>query len=1140
MGTLEELAKHLALAIRPLEDAVTDPDRFRIFLYRLGWGVTGIPTAYTNLGTAVNTVVTALDDLLANPDPTKALAVLEKVKAVYEAIQAINEAPPGIADVPAFLAEIQERLFEVLVVDYLTDAWPFLLNFFKMTGVIEQIPIPASADGSRPSFIRFKFNWDRIPQILTQPDRLPEFIYGWGTPDFNFELFAEHALELFYALRIPVSLARVDTETGYRYLDFTTNSPPNPRVRQLIRLPFAYINIAGQDRDLGLAILDLPSVNGKLPGLIIQPALPSEITGPTLRIREDVNLIINAGSNIASLFGILIRPDDISVKYPFQDGQLPSVGFGAGIEYAPTQAQTLIGDDNATRLELKGGTLEFSFLFNGNDPELKIGGSLKDFALVLKASDADGFIRKLIGSGETRMPFTLGFEWSNKNGIKFTGGGGFEVAIYPHVVLGPISIDELLIRLHGETDPKPAAKLELGASLKAGLGPLTVVVQNIGMAFTMTFDGGNAGPFDVGLGFKPPTGLGLSVDGGGFSGGGFLNYDDTKKEYTGGLELTFSGTLSVKAIGVLTTQMPDGSDGFSLLILITAEFTPIQLGFGFTLNGVGGLLGLNRTYLLDELRKGVNDSSLDTILFPQNVIANATRIINDLKRIFPPQNGHFLIAPMAKIGWGTPTLISIELGLLLEIPRPGFAVVGVLRVNLPDERTALVKIRVNFVGYVDFDKGQISFDASLVESRILTFPLTGDMALRLYYKENANFLVSMGGFHPSYTPPPMGLPTLKRLSLVIFSGDPSLKAEAYLAVTSNTVQFGGKLELYAGASVFNVYGFLSLDVLVQFSPFYFIADVTAMLAVRSGSSTLFSVKVHLTLEGPTPWHALGEASFEIGFIFTVTITVHIDKTFGEKRNDLLLPVNVLDQLVAALNEASNWKVDLPAGNQHVSLRKLPQDLQHLILHPFGTLSIRQKVVPLRLEIARFGYQQPDGPRRFDITSVSVGNTTSTPTDADYEKEEFAPAQFIQLSDAEKLSRPSFEPFDAGLRVGGSPQPKSDYAVGLDVAYELIYVPEKQAPKRLKMDWGLFGLYLGTNATSRSPLAEAKKMSSVLGAEKVSIQPETFVVATTDTLQLHEQLVFTTETEAQLALGNLIRQNGALADALQVLPAYQLN
>jgi hypothetical protein len=1138
MGTLEELGKHLALAVQPLKEAVSDPDRFRIFLYRLGWGVNGIPPSYASLIAKVDEAIASLEALLADPDPTKAVAVFGKIKAVYEALLTISEAPPGVVDVPTFLNEIRERLFEILIVDYLTDAWPFLLNFFKMTGVIEQIPVPPPADRSRPSFIRFKLNWNRIPEILTQPDRLPEFIYGWGTPNFNFELFAEHLLELLYALRIPVSLARLDPETGYRYLDFPTDNPRNPRVRQFIEIAFAYLNIEDEDRTLGLSVLDLPAVNGKLPGIIIQPALPSQI-GSVLRIREDINLLIKANSNIAALFGVLIRPGEIVVKYPFQDGQLPSAGFGAGIEYAPALAKTVVGNDGGTRLELKGGSLEFNFTFNGTDPELKIGGSLRDFALVLKASDADGFIRKIIGNGETRIPFTIGFEWSNKHGIKFTGGGGFEVAVYPHLRLGPISIEELLIRLYGETSPKPAAKLEVGTSIKGELGPITFVVQNIGLALTTTFDGGNAGPFDIGLGFKPPTGLGLSVDGGGFSGGGFLFYDDTKKEYAGGLELTFSDTISLNAIGILTTRMPDGSSGFSLLIIITAEFTPIQLSFGFTLNGVGGLIGINRTFLVDEIRKGVYDGSLNSILFPQNIVANATRIINDLKRIFPPKTGHYLVAPMAKIGWGTPTLISIELGLLLEIPRPGFAVLGVLRLNLPNEQAAIVKIQVNFFGDVDFDKGQISFDATLIDSRILTFTLTGDMALRLYYKENANFLVAMGGFHPAYTPPPMNLPALKRLSLVIFSGNPSLKAESYFAVTSNTVQFGSKIELSANAtSIFTVYGFLSLDVLIQFSPFYFIAEVSAMLAVRSGSSTLFSVKLQLTLEGPTPWHAKGKASFEIGFIFTITITVHFDKTFGEQRNDTLPPVRVLDKLREALANSANWKADLPAGNQFVTLRELPQDNDSLILHPFGTLNVTQKIVPLRLEIARFGYQLPDGARRFEITKVKVGPTEETPTA--FEKEQFAPAQFIELTDAEKLARPSFEQFDAGVKIGGSTQLKSSYAVGLNVEYELLYVPEKQKQKRVLFDRGLFGLYLGTNAISRSALSEIKRRPSVLGAEKVKVRPETYAVATSATLQMHQDLVFETETEAQLALGNLIRQDAGLAEELQVVPSYQLN
>ena len=81
----------------------------------------------------------------------------------------------------------------------------------------------------------------------------------------------------------------------------------------------------------------------------------------------------------------------------------------------------------------------------------------------------------------------------------------------------------------------------------------------------------------------------------GFTGGGFLRYIEAEERYEGMLELEYEEEISLKAIGLLTTRLPDGRPGFSLLIIITAEFNPIQLGLGFTLNGVGGLLGLNRT-----------------------------------------------------------------------------------------------------------------------------------------------------------------------------------------------------------------------------------------------------------------------------------------------------------------------------------------------------------------------------------------------------------------------------------------------------------------------------------------------------------------------------------------------------------------
>ena len=44
---------------------------------------------------------------------------------------------------------------------------------------------------------------------------------------------------------------------------------------------------------------------------------------------------------------------------------------------------------------------------------------------------------------------------------------------------------------------------------------------------------------------------------------------------------------------------------------------------------------------------------------------------------------------MAKLGWGTPTLISLSLGVIIEIPG-NIAILGVLKAVLPDEDAALI------------------------------------------------------------------------------------------------------------------------------------------------------------------------------------------------------------------------------------------------------------------------------------------------------------------------------------------------------------------------------------------------------------------------------------------------------------------
>ena len=351
------------------------------------------------------------------------------------------------------------------------------------------------------------------------------------------------------------------------------------------------------------------------------------------------------------------------------------------------------------------------------------------------------------------------------------------------------------------------------------------MVENMGVTATFSFppgNSGNLGPLQFDLDFKPPNGVGLSIDAGAIKGGGFLHLDFDKGEYFGALELSFQDVISLKAIGILNTKMPDGSKGFALLILITAEVAPIQLGFGFTLIGVGGLLALNRSLDTQALRTGVRTGAVNSILFPQDIVANISKIISDLKTIFPIVEGHFVIGPMGKLGWGTPTLISLEIGVILDIPQPMFVILGVLRCLLPSEDLPILQLQVNFAGGIDFDRGLIWFDASLFDSRLLIYTLTGDMALRIGWGAQAIFVLSVGGFHPAFNEIPPDLRSMKRMSISLLSGDnPRLTTLTYFAVTSNSVQNGARVELYAEACGFNIYGFLGYDLLVQFNPFPF-------------------------------------------------------------------------------------------------------------------------------------------------------------------------------------------------------------------------------------------------------------------------------------------------------------------------------
>ena len=160
------------------------------------------------------------------------------------------------------------------------------------------------------------------------------------------------------------------------------------------------------------------------------------------------------------------------------------------------------------------------------------------------------------------------------------------------------------------TSPKPGAQLEVSVTGGLTLGPFAAQVDRLGVALDLVPParptGARSATSTSQFAFKPPNGLGFVVDAGPVVGGGYVSFDWEKGEYAGILDLEVSGTFAIKAIGILATKMPDGRPGFSMLLIITAEFSPIQLGYGFTLNGVGGAIGINRTMDQQFLSNGIH------------------------------------------------------------------------------------------------------------------------------------------------------------------------------------------------------------------------------------------------------------------------------------------------------------------------------------------------------------------------------------------------------------------------------------------------------------------------------------------------------------------------------------------------------
>lgn len=1138
----------------PFKMAAEDSEFRANLLRQIGWDLEDLPASLsTELNSSLSSISTLVDSviLLIDSPPETLIEFVDALSTIEQLLSAAKELGDVVdlsslsgleAGLKTEFKKVGKDLFDFLFGVYLQSNHPQFFYSLCVLGIIDPHEISNATEGGstvsdawrRGEYSKPNFQFGNIASLFTDPLQYLKGQYFPASQVLDTEAEAKEFSDKLFP-KIVTLLASFGVDAWYG-LSSDLSSDFSADNYAVISRTLTIELVSGTGTKITLSLLYSPTATGGY-GLVIVP-------------KGDLSLAINRNKwNIeaslsAAIDGFSINDTGVQFPTSFTDGSLKMELLVSRLfENGITNNQ--IGSTTGSRLEIGRTSFRVFGDFSSSSENYGITMDLHQVKLTV-GSEGDGFIRKILPNG-AEAKFNVGIGWSKQSGIAFSGSGTLNLYIPTNFSIGPVDFKG--VKLGVEFDNSDI-NLGLGATLAAQLGPVELLVEDIGIDAELSFpsSGGNLGAANIDVGFRSPKGLGLKIETDAVTGAGYLSFNKAEEKYAGAAELTIKDKISLKAFGMLTTRVPGDEDGYSLLLLITATgFTPIQLGFGFTLSGIGGLLALHRTMNLQVLRDGVKNNSLDNILFPDDPVGDIQEIMTDLDSAFPIQQNRFVFGIMGIINWGTPALISMEVGLMLEVPAPvRFAILGVIKSILPTEEKSLLKLQVNFLGTIDFEAKYITFDASLFDSRLITFTLSGDMAFRLKWGNNANFLLSVGGFHPSYTPPPLNLPSMQRMTINLLGGNnPRLTVWTYFAITSNTIQFGAGVDFYFKVTgKIKVVGEFGLDVLIQYSPFYLRADIYARLAVMRKSKSLLSLSVRCSLEGPSPWHVKGKASFKV---LGMKLKMNFDKTFGRPETNRLDNENVLTKLEAEAAKPENWKGELPSrSNLLVRINEEAAPPQGDVLtHPFGSMQFLQKLVPLDMTIEKFSKGIPVPYNRFSVDMIDSAGTKYSEIPL---TEQFAPNEFLNLSKSQKFSMNSFENYPAGIRVTGTEAYDAGFYRSMDVSYEVkTFDVDNLAPSSVSIAAETieeFEYALANNAMANSNLGRKNAQLSVANPTKVVLDQEAFAISNRSDLSVFSDqgndLFFDSEAAAYQALKTLCSNNPALEEEVGVVSTYEMS
>ncbi len=573
-----------------------------------------------------------------------------------------------------------------------------------------------------------------------------------------------------------------------------------------------------------------------------------------------------------------------------------------------------------------------------------------------------------------------------------------------------------------------------GAAVDLRLGPLRLSTSLPAVVLPV------AGADPIVAALLPPAGADAQVV------AGPIDIDGGLLAVAGGWAGSLSADVGAVTAGALALLAEDaGTTSFAAIL--GARFTPgIQVGFGFELSSIGGVVGVNVAVDADALRAALASGTAVGLFFPAapGDAADRRARLALLPQVFPTRAGAVVAGPSLELTWlqiAGYSALRLSLVALLELPRGRFLLLGSAGVSIP----VVLDLRLDVVGEIDPAAGFMAVDLAVVSGRMFgLLRVDGTAAMRVRTSDPAVALFTLGGFYPGFRADIPGLPPQRRLSMGSDLPLPlSLRYEGYLAVTDGTFQAGARVEVGFDYGI-SVHGYLQFDAIGHYDPFHVHARLAGGVDVGALGIDFAGVDFTGVIDGPGPVVIAGEVSvsflgaeagwrdsFQIGSGGGSPATPAVIDLLGllvtgAERTDPAQPLQVPPTALVAA-EAADPLVDAqpPARD--------PDDPDLSIMPPLGSVTWRQTVAPFDTPLQRVRGRKLQAPAQLKLTGLPAG-AAAGPMDP------FAPAAFHELADADKLTLPAYEQLPSGVEFH-----LTDANVGAvrqgSVAYAEYYKPD---------------------------------------------------------------------------------------------------